>query len=72
MNQLKPGGRLLMPVGPHGGNQSLEQYDKLPNGSITKTKLMGVMFVPLTDKEKQVPGKSTRKQLYNSVLRSLM
>ncbi|XP_058817716.1 protein-L-isoaspartate(D-aspartate) O-methyltransferase [Topomyia yanbarensis] len=49
INQLKPGGRLLVPVGPDGGTQYLEQYDKDANGKVTKSRLMGVMYVPLTD-----------------------
>lgn len=55
LNELKPGGRLILPVGPEWGSQALEQYDKASDGTITKTRLMGVMYVPLTDKEKQVP-----------------
>ncbi|XP_077996354.1 protein-L-isoaspartate(D-aspartate) O-methyltransferase-like [Glandiceps talaboti] len=55
LDQLKPGGRLLIPVGPQGGNQTLDRYDKPKDGGEPKrTKLMGVRYGPLTSTEKQL------------------
>jgi len=57
IDQLKPGGRLIVPVGARGGNQQLEQIDKKANGSVTRTPLMGVIYNSLMDRDEQWPGK---------------
>ncbi len=52
--QLKPGGRMIVPVGREGGTQYLEQHDKMENGEMVVKRLMGVRYVPLTSKDRQV------------------
>ncbi|XP_043188317.1 protein-L-isoaspartate(D-aspartate) O-methyltransferase-like isoform X1 [Amphibalanus amphitrite] len=56
--QLKPGGRLLIPVGAQGDTQYMEQVDKAADGTVTRSRLLGVVYVPLTDRKKQWPGRS--------------
>ena len=42
VDQLAPGGRIIIPVGPEGGEQYLEQIDKSPDGKISRERFMGV------------------------------
>jgi len=47
IEQLAIGGRMLIPVGPNGGDQYLMQVDKQLDGSIKQKKVLGVRYVPL-------------------------
>jgi len=47
VNQLKDGGRLVIPVGPPGSFQTLWQIEKQGEKIVSKS-IMGVIFVPLT------------------------
>ena len=53
MMALKNGGRMVLPVGDSLG-QDFVVVDKDLNGKITKKKMLGVIYVPLTSYEKQV------------------
>jgi len=46
IDQLKEGGRLVIPVGPQGAVQTLWQFEKR-NGQPIGRNIMGVLFVPL-------------------------
>jgi len=48
IEQLKVGGRLVIPVGPEGGAQSLEVFEKRADGSVTSRHVLPVRFVPFT------------------------
>ena len=48
VEQLKPGARLVIPVGPPYGYQELMVVDKSPAGVVRERNVLGVAFVPLT------------------------
>jgi protein-L-isoaspartate(D-aspartate) O-methyltransferase len=47
IDQLKPGGRMIIPLGQTRDTQSLVEIDKTETGAITKKPLLPVRFVPL-------------------------
>ncbi|MDP1717765.1 MAG: protein-L-isoaspartate(D-aspartate) O-methyltransferase [Burkholderiales bacterium] len=49
VDQLKPGGRLVIPVGSQGGAQTLYVMEKQPDGKVVQRAVLAVRFVPLTD-----------------------
>jgi protein-L-isoaspartate(D-aspartate) O-methyltransferase len=51
VDQLAPGGRLVMPVGNPGGVQELVKVTKRPDGTTERKNLGGVRFVPLIGEE---------------------
>ena len=48
VDQLKPGGRLVIPVGTSGGAQTLYVIEKQAGGKVAQRAVLGVRFVPLT------------------------
>jgi protein-L-isoaspartate(D-aspartate) O-methyltransferase len=48
VEQLKPGGKLVIPVGESGGAQTLYLIEKDAGGQLTRRPILGVRFVPLT------------------------
>jgi protein-L-isoaspartate(D-aspartate) O-methyltransferase len=45
---LKPGGRLVIPVGEHQGYQELLVVEVDANGEVSRKSVLPVRFVPLT------------------------
>ena len=62
IRQLKVGGRLVSPV---GGSHSQEMitYDKKADGTYLEERHMGVLYVPLTDENKQYKSAGINKDL---------
>lgn len=50
LDQLKPGGRLVVPVGGQAAGQTLLLIEKRLDGTIARRSVLAVRFVPLTDK----------------------
>ena len=50
VKQLKPGGRLVIPIGPRGGEQALVLVRKEADGTVDRRPVLPVAFVPM------VPG----------------
>jgi protein-L-isoaspartate(D-aspartate) O-methyltransferase len=48
IEQLRPGGRMVMPVGPHHGDQDLVLLTKSGTSEVTQRIILQVAFVPLT------------------------
>ena len=49
IEQLKPGGKLVVPVGGQSSGQSLIIVEKRPDGTVTRRTVLAVRFVPLVD-----------------------
>ncbi len=47
LRQLKPGGRMVLPLGPLNGPQFLTLVRKQPDGSTSETRILEVQFAPL-------------------------
>lgn len=56
IEQLKPGGRMVIPCGPEDGMQYLMVINKSANGEISSSEQMAVRYVPLTNKDDQLQG----------------
>jgi protein-L-isoaspartate(D-aspartate) O-methyltransferase len=53
IDQLKPGGRLVIPVGRQADTQILQVLEKDLKGKITRRDLIPVRFVPLVKGEQR-------------------
>ncbi len=56
IDQLKPGGKLIIPVGKARGEQTLDLYvkDEAEPNKVTKKVITTVQYVPLTSQDKQL------------------
>lgn len=56
LDQLKPGGRLVMPIGPSYAQEQILVFSKGVDGTLKRCTLGWSMFVPLTGKGERLPG----------------
>ncbi|VDN38185.1 unnamed protein product [Gongylonema pulchrum] len=54
LEQLAPGGRMIIPIGTALSDQQCVQVDKDLDNTVKVKELFGVLFVPLTDKRYQL------------------
>eukprot|EP00873_Tetraselmis_striata_P020019 jgi/Tetstr1/440283/TSEL_028633.t1 len=54
--QLRVGGRLVIPLGPRQGMQSLSLVEKTESGEALRRDVMDVRYVPLTSQQQQLSG----------------
>lgn len=52
LHQLKPGGRMVLPLGPRDGPQYLTVIEKTADGGYTSTRVLPVRFTPLQGGER--------------------
>ncbi|MBM3541491.1 MAG: protein-L-isoaspartate(D-aspartate) O-methyltransferase [Alphaproteobacteria bacterium] len=57
LDQLKPGGRMVLPLGDTLFGQTLVRIEKSPDGAVHRTKLLPVAFVPLVKARKTKAGR---------------
>ncbi|HET9948111.1 MAG TPA: protein-L-isoaspartate(D-aspartate) O-methyltransferase [Longimicrobiales bacterium] len=55
VEQLAPGGRMVIPVGDARAGQVLRVLEKLPDGEVSERDVLPVRFVPLTRRRRGVP-----------------
>jgi protein-L-isoaspartate(D-aspartate) O-methyltransferase len=53
LDQLKPGGRLVIPLGPNWAQLELMRFVKRKDGTVTKSKFGQVFFVPFTRQQEK-------------------
>lgn len=56
VEQLRPGGRMAIPVGAPYGPQELMLIEKDDNGRVTHHDVLAVAFVPMVNREDSTPG----------------
>lgn len=56
IEQVKPGGRIIIPIGPAYGEQDLIVAVKEADGRVTSRSVLGVAFVPLRGGHEEIPA----------------